>query len=197
MHEPFEHIEPDAVHVVPQQGWPIAPHATHVVPAHVTPDAVHELPLQHAWLRPPHAVHALPVHTCAPLAHDEPWLTHAAIARLVSQQPVVQTAPGQHGCEGVPHPMHWPPLQTWLPVHPLPLPLHVCDATSQHKDAPHELPAQHAWFEPPHVTHVPFEHALPAAHWLLVQHGSFVAPHVTQLPPLQTPLVHALFAQHC
>jgi hypothetical protein len=54
---------------------------------------------------------------------------------------------------------------------------------------PHALPAQHGCPTPPHATHDPPEHTLPALHVLPEQHGCPVAPQMHR-PPEQVAVPH-------
>jgi hypothetical protein len=73
-------IAPDS-QVVPQQGCPDFPHATHIDPAQTNP-VPHVDPPQHIWSLPPHASHV------PPLPHS---------------LPAAQVDPPQQGCPGPPH----------------------------------------------------------------------------------------------
>jgi len=83
--------------------------------------------------------------------HAEPLSKHVLVA--VSQHPVPrQVLPAQQACVLLPHAVHWPLAQIWLPVHAPPAVTHIPLAPSQHPPDAHVLPAQHTLPEAPHAT---------------------------------------------
>jgi hypothetical protein len=59
--------------LLPQQGWPAAPHAAQFPVTHVSFDAVHTPPgLQHACVAPPHVPQLPFAHVPPNVGHVEP-----------------------------------------------------------------------------------------------------------------------------
>jgi hypothetical protein len=65
-----------------------------------------------------------------------------AFATVVSQQPVLQVSPAQHGCPTPPQPAHFPSSQMSPAVHVAPTARQVSAVGSQ-QPVSHVFPAQH------------------------------------------------------
>ena len=99
---PVLHTRPVPHVLLAQHGWPLPPHATHVLlPPHVVPVA-HAVPVaQHAWPGPPQAAH-MPV----------------PVLQLAT--PAVHVEFAQQGCPAAPQTRHEPPEHALPALQALP-----------------------------------------------------------------------------
>jgi hypothetical protein len=108
VHVPAEQAWPDAQTPPRQHGCPAPPQSLHLPLPHESPESQRWLAQQGSPL-PPHVTHELaPLHT-SPSPQRSPLPRHTfADGTLVSQQPVLHSSPGQHGCPLPPQPAHRP-----------------------------------------------------------------------------------------
>jgi hypothetical protein len=104
------------LHVLPaQQAWPLAPHASQVMPPspawHDIPEPQVLVPPQQRWPMPPHASHMPGVPPPPPPTQTLPVL----------QVPPPPPPPGQHGWFGPPQVSHIMPPSAPAPVQAPPL----------------------------------------------------------------------------
>jgi hypothetical protein len=111
-HDPALHTE-SPLHAPPRQhGSPRSPHALHLPSAPQAKPSPHRLSSQQGSPAPPQASHfALPLHT-SPSPHSSPLFRQTRpFGSRVSQQPVLQTSPGQQSWPSPPHPAQCPSVQ--------------------------------------------------------------------------------------
>jgi len=131
-----------AVQVVPQQCWPLPPHAVQIPPLPHSRPVPHALPLQQGWFAPPHGAQTAWLHTVVVSLHALPAQQGWFAPPQVLHMPATHAAPAahsvpQHGCPAAPHSAQV--LLALLQVVPL----------------PHVAPAQQGWVLAPQETQVP------------------------------------------
>jgi hypothetical protein len=146
--------------------------------AHVSPEAVQNVPPkpppppppQHAWPAPPHIIAPAPVELQLPLVHVDISPPQAIVA--ATQLPPTQQAPAapeqslcaQQGAPGVPQATTDPPAQIMLLAPTLsPLATQFPDGKQQ-PPPEHTLFGQHACPAAPQALHLPFPQVPPFWH---------------------------------
>jgi hypothetical protein len=109
---PPPHLSVAKLQLVPQHGWPVPPHAVHLLAEQAMPVPHGVAPAQQGWVLPPQVRQLPPEHTVPVAEHEVPqhaWAAppHATHMLLEHIDPLAHTVP-QHGWPAAPQAAHMP-----------------------------------------------------------------------------------------